>query len=193
MRTKEAQKSNQSIKDFMLGALARRRDRNAAKSGEFKPYLARSRNGLVVQNKAVPPGGCQHFSYIYRESDDGKFTKVKVWENHDNCRHAATLGGVGTSLPGTAAHETNPFRKAHKTGVSSFQTHRVIVEDAQRVPCTRLVTGRGKQMDHLCAKSSAPGSDRCTRHGGVPMKPRARTGKRSPLLPEQMPVLAGDK
>lgn len=186
----------------MLSALVRKRDRNAVKSGEMEPIIARQRKGNKVTGyQLVDPkdikSQCPHYTMEYRTDDKTeKTTPVKVWENHVDCLSArgviATSGGQGTSLPYTGRRKGAGGRK---TGVSSFQTHKVVVEPLKRQPCLKVIRKRrdGGVVSEPCGKSSAPNDIYCPRHGGLPRAPKACTAKRVELLPEEMPMLVVDR
>ena len=158
MRTnKEAERQGRisAAAQTILSALTRKRDRNAVKSGEMEPYIMRTRKGGYKTTTEPRKSLCPHTTIEYVTDDKGNTQRVAVWENHPNCMHPATLGGQGISLP----YQMFKGAGGRKTGVSSFQTHKVVVVRG---------TKRRKQQ-------------------------KARDGKRVKLLPEEMPMLAGER
>jgi hypothetical protein len=78
-----------------------------------------------------------------------------------------------------------PGRAPGKTGASSFQRYRRVIEPQQ---CDSIVE-RHKTLPHRCSRKAPLGYTKCTQHG---LGKRSR-GRLVELLPEDVPVLACDK
>jgi hypothetical protein len=93
--------------------------------------------------------------------------------------------GRGATANWWAGSKPNIGRPPGKTGASSFQRYRRVIEPQQ---CEATVE-RHKTLPHRCYRKAPVGYMRCSQHG---LGKRSR-GRLVELLPEDVPVLACDK